>query len=129
MYKRQVHNQPVRRNLRKDIPKWKIPKIERTHNKTVCNTLRKSIRKLNTPEIDMHNQRSVIASMMDIPLTYLLYKQNDEVIEVGLKTSENCTADKFKNKIVARKWSRTEIILKTIAVRTTGVTHVIMDHG
>ena len=67
--------------------------------------------------------------MMDIPVTYVLYKQNNEVIEVVLETSENFTTETFKYKIVARKWTRTEIILKTTAIRTTEGTHVIMDHG
>ena len=31
----------------------------------------------------MHNKISVIALMMDIPLTYLFNKQNDKGIEVG----------------------------------------------
>ena len=49
----------------------------------------------------MHNPISMIASMMDIPVTYVLYKQNSEVIEVVLETSENFTTETFKYKIVA----------------------------
>ena len=37
----------------------------------------------------MHNPISTIASTMEIALTYSLYKQNDEMIEMGMETSEN----------------------------------------
>ena len=57
------------------------------------------------------------------------YKQNNEMIEIGMETSENFMTETFKYKIVARKWTRKEVILKTTAIQTTGVTHVIMDHG
>ena len=65
-----VNYQQVRKNLRKAILKWKIPKIERTHNKTGGNKLRKSIRKLNTPEIDMYNKISVIADVYKRQVLY-----------------------------------------------------------
>ena len=46
-----------------------------------------------------------------------------------METSENFMTETFKYKVVARKLTRTEVILKTTAIRTTGVTHIIMDHG
>ena len=101
-----------------------IETLERNHYKTVCNKIRRRRYLIN-----MHNPISMIASMMDIPLTYLSYKQNSEMIEVGLETSVNFTNETFKYKIVARKWTRTEIILKATAIRTMEGTHVIMDHG
>ena len=77
----------------------------------------------------MHNPISTITSTMEIALTYSLYKQNNEMIEIGMETSENFMRETFKYKIVARKCTRTEVILKTTAILTTGVTHIIMDHG
>ena len=76
----------------------------------------------------MHNPKSTIASTMEIALTYSLFKQNDEMIEIAMETSENVMTETFKYKIVARKWARTEVILKTTAIRT-GATHIIMDHS
>ena len=94
--------------------------LERNHYKTVCNRIRRR-RHL----IDMHNPISTIASTMEIALTYSLFKQNNEMIETGMETNETFTTDK----IVARRWTRTEAILKTSAILTTGVTHIIMGHG
>ena len=75
----------------------------------------------------MHNPISTIASTIGIALTYSLYKQNNEMIEIGMETNETVMTETFKYKIVARKWTRTEVILKTTAILTTGVTHIIMD--
>ena len=94
-----VNNQPANKNFSKSIFKWKIPKIERTHYKTECNKLRRSIRKLNTPEIDMYNQISVRASMMDITLTYLFYKQHNKVIDVGMDTNEHMVLEELWYKV------------------------------
>ena len=77
--------------------------------------------------IDMHNPISTIASTMETALTYSLYKQNNEMIEIGMETSENSMIETFKYKMVTRKWTRKEVILKTTAILTTGVTHIIMD--
>ena len=63
---------------------------------------------------------------MEIALTYSLYKQNNEMIEIGMEPSENVMTGTFKYKIVARKWTPTEVILKMTAIRTTEGTHVIM---
>ena len=76
--------------------------------------------------MDMHNPISTIASTMEIALTYSLYKQNNEMIELAMETSENVMTEPFTYKIIARKWTRTEVILKTTAIRT-GATHIIMD--
>ena len=117
-----VNNQPVRRNLRKAIFKWKIPKIERTHNKTVCNKLRKSIRKLNTPGIDKYNQISVRASMMDIPLTYLFYKQHNQVIVVDIDTNEHIVVEELLYEVAENYFTRTEIVMHTRV--TVSYTHL-----
>ena len=97
--------------------------LERNRYNTVCNGIRRR-RHL----IDMHNPISTIASTMETALTYSLYKQNNEMIEIARETSENVMTETFKYKIVARKWTRTEVIMKTTAIRT-GATHIIMDHG
>ena len=78
--------------------------------------------------MDMHNPISKIASTMEIALTYSLYKQNNEMIAIAMETSENSMTEPFKYRIIAREWTRTEVILKTTAIRT-GATHIIMDHG
>ena len=78
--------------------------------------------------MDMHNPISTIASTMEIAWTYPLYKQDNEILEIAMETSENVMTEPFKYKIAARKWTRTEVILKTTAIRT-GATHIIMDHG
>ena len=123
-----VNYQPVRRNLRKTILKWKIPKIERTHNKTVCNKLRRSIRKMNAPEIDMYNQISVRASMMAMTLTYLFYKQHNKVIEVGIDTNEHMVLEEWLYQVEETYFTRTEIVLHTRVIRTTSAEEM-MDHG
>ena len=96
-------------------------------NKTVCNKLKRSIGKLNTPEIKMHNKMSWIASMIDIQLTYLFSKLDDRVIEIRFNTSENFVLETLPYKVIERYLTRTEIVLKTIAVRT--IRAIEIDHG
>ena len=47
---------------------------------------------------------------------------------VGLEMSENFTAEKSKYKVIVRKLTRTESILKTIIIRATRITDVF-DNG
>ena len=102
--------------------------IERTHNQTEYNKWRRSIRKLNTPGIDMNNQISETASMMDMTLTYLFYKQHNKVIEVGIDNNEHMVLEEWVYQIEETDFTRTEIVLHTRVIWTTSEDE-IMDHG
>ena len=88
----------------------------------------KSIVKLNTPEVKMDNKISVVALTMNISLTYLLNKQNDKVIDVGLDTTEHVLLEELLYRVAEIYIIRTEIVLHTRVIRTTS-TEEIMDHG
>ena len=105
-----------------------IETFKETHNKTVSKNFRKSIFKLNITEVEMCSKMSVIESMRDIPLPYLLSKIDDKAIQVGLETSEDLTTEKSEHKVVARELTRTEIILNTRVIREIRATE-FMDHG
>ena len=91
-----------------------------TYNKTVFYKLKKTRGKWNTPEIEIHGKISMISLIIDVPVTYWFNK--------SLETNERITAEKMKYKGEARGVTRTEIIMKTMVVRTIRATE-FMDHG
>ena len=127
-----INNQPVNKNFffSKPIFKWKIPKVERPHNKTMYDKLRKSIRKGKLSEIELRIQPiSVRTSMTEVRLTSLSYNQNAEVIEVEIDNREHMVLKEWLYQIEETYITWTEIVKRTRAVQTTGVTNFIMDHG
>ena len=61
-------------------------------------------------------------------MKYLFSKLEDRVMEIRFNTCENVVLETLPYKVVVRKWTRTEIILKTIVIRTIRVTD-IFDNG
>ena len=51
-----IHSKPAGENFSKSMLQWKMPEIERTYNKTVYNKLRRSLKHWSTPELEMKNK-------------------------------------------------------------------------
>ena len=100
-----IHVKKSRRNL--------IKLFKGTHNQTVGEDLKESMFEFKTPEGGIHNKTSMIALMMDIPLTYLFNKLNGKGINVVMDANEHVVLEELLYKVAETYITRTEIVLHT----------------
>ena len=92
---------------------------------TMRKNLTDNIPKLNTPGKEILHKRSVVSSMIDIPLTYWRKKLDDEAMEVVRNTSKTFITENLQYKVIESYISRTETFMDTITSRATSTEEVI----